>query len=63
VRLQINWPGRLAVTPVAGSLFLAMAGLEAAGEVLLYVGLALALVASGLYVRSGLRRLRIGPAG
>jgi cardiolipin synthase (CMP-forming) len=58
VELRINWPGRLAVAPVMGSLFLAMVGLEAAGEILLYVGLALALVASGLYVRSGLYELR-----
>ena len=61
VELSINWPGRLAVAPVMGSLFFAMAGLEALGEVLLYLGLALALLASGLYVRSGLRALRTAP--
>jgi len=44
-----------------GSLFFAMAGLEALAEVLLYLGLALALLASGLYVRSGLRALRTAP--
>ncbi len=53
--LRINWPGRLAVAPVMGSFFFAMIGLEGAGEVMLYVGLALALVATALYVRSGLR--------
>ncbi len=58
VELRINWPGRVAVAPLMGALFLALAGLEAVGEVLLYVGLALALVASGLYVRSGLEQLR-----
>jgi cardiolipin synthase (CMP-forming) len=58
VELRINWPGRLAVAPVMGSLFFAIAGLGGVGEVLLYVGLVLALVASGLYVRSGLRHLR-----
>jgi CDP-diacylglycerol--glycerol-3-phosphate 3-phosphatidyltransferase len=52
--LRINWPGRLAVAPVMGSFFFAMAGLEGLGEVLLYVGLALALLASVLYVASGL---------
>jgi cardiolipin synthase len=61
VELSINWPGRLAVAPVMGSLFFAMAGLEALGEVLLYLGLALVLLASGLYVRSGLRALRAAP--
>jgi hypothetical protein len=40
-----------------GSFFFAMAGLQGLGEVLLYVGLALALLATGLYVRTGLRDL------
>ena len=39
-----------------GSFFFAMAGLEDAGEVMLYVGLALALVATALYVRTGRAR-------
>jgi cardiolipin synthase len=56
--LRINWPGRLAVAPVLGSLFFAMVGLETLAEVLLYGGLACALLASGLYVRSGIRQLR-----
>jgi cardiolipin synthase len=58
VDLRINWPGRLAVAPVMGSFFFAMAGLEDAGEVMLYVGLALALAASVLYVRAGVRDAR-----
>jgi len=57
LELRINWPGRLAVAPVMGSFFFAMAGLQGLGEVLLYIGLALALLASGLYVRSGFRQL------
>jgi len=58
VVLRINWPGRLAVAPVMGAFFFAMAGLEGLGEVLLYVGLALVLLATALYVRTGLRELR-----
>jgi cardiolipin synthase (CMP-forming) len=58
VELRINWPGRLAVAPVMGSFFFAMAGLPTLGRVMLYVGLALALLASALYVRRGLRMLR-----
>jgi phosphatidylglycerophosphate synthase len=58
VELRINWPGRIGVAPLMGSFFFAMAGLEAVGEVLLYVGLALALVATVLYARSGFRHLR-----
>jgi cardiolipin synthase len=63
VELRINWPGRLAVAPVMGSFFFAMTGLHTLGEVLLYVGLALALTASALYVRTGLRQLRSEPRG
>jgi phosphatidylglycerophosphate synthase len=58
--LRINWPGRLAVAPVMGSFFFAMVDLGALGEALLYVGLALALAASGLYVRAGAHDLRRG---
>ena len=57
VELRINWPGRLAVAPVMGAFFFAMVGLQDVGEVMLYAGLALALLASALYVRSGLRGL------
>ena len=58
VELRINWPGRLAVAPVMGSFFFAFVGLGGLGEVLLYVGLALALLATVLYVRSGVRAVR-----
>jgi phosphatidylglycerophosphate synthase len=58
VELRINWPGRLAVAPVMGSFFFAMVGLGKVGEVMLYVGLALALVATALYLRDGARELR-----
>jgi len=58
VDVSINWPGRLAVAPVMGSFFFAMVALETAGEVMLYAGLALALLATALYVRSGLRAAR-----
>jgi cardiolipin synthase (CMP-forming) len=58
VELRINWPGRLAVAPVMGSFFFAMVGWRTVGEVLLYVGVALALLATALYVRDGQRGLR-----
>jgi len=44
-----------------GAFFFAMAGLEGLGEVLLYVGLALVLLATALYLRTGLRELRARP--
>ncbi|HZL49125.1 MAG TPA: CDP-alcohol phosphatidyltransferase family protein [Solirubrobacteraceae bacterium] len=53
VELRINWPGRLAVAPVMGAFFFAMVGWRTVGEVLLYIGLALALIATWLYVRDG----------
>ncbi len=58
VELRINWPGRLAVAPVMGALFFPMTGLHTLGVVLLYVGLALALVATALYLRDGRRQVR-----
>jgi cardiolipin synthase (CMP-forming) len=57
VELRINWPGRLAVAPVMGSFFFAMAGLEGFGEALLLIGLTMALVATVMYARSGLAEL------
>jgi phosphatidylglycerophosphate synthase len=58
VELRINWPGRISVAPLMGAFFFAMVGLEGLGAILLYVGLALALLASGLYVRDGANQLR-----
>jgi cardiolipin synthase len=58
VELRINWPGRLAVAPVMGSFFFAMVSLGDVGEGMLYAGLALALLATVLYLRDGLREAR-----
>ncbi len=58
VELRINWPGRIGVGPLMGSFFFAMVGLSTLAEVLLYIGLALALVATALYVRTGLAEQR-----
>jgi CDP-diacylglycerol--glycerol-3-phosphate 3-phosphatidyltransferase len=62
VELRINWPGRLGVAPVMGSFFFAMTGLHTFAEVLLLIGLALALSATALYVRSGLEQTRAARA-
>jgi len=61
VELRINWPGRIGVGPLMAAFVCAMAGLHTLGEVLLYVGLALALSATVLYARSGLAQLRASP--
>ena len=63
VDLRINWPGRVSVAPLMGALFFAMVGLGALAEALLYVGLALSLVASALYVRSGRAQMRARDTG
>ena len=59
--LRINWPGRLGVAPVMGSFFFAMAGLPVVAEVMLYVGLALALLASWMYGRTAIQQIRAQP--
>ncbi len=58
VEITINWPGRIGVAPTMGAPFFAMAGVHWLALILLYVGLGLALVASALYVRSGLQQAR-----
>jgi cardiolipin synthase len=58
VDLRINWPGRLSVGPVMSAFFFAMVGLEVLAEVLLFLGIALAFLATVLYVRSGAEQMR-----
>jgi cardiolipin synthase (CMP-forming) len=58
VDLKINWPGRLAVWPVMSAIVFALIGLHVLAEVLLYVGLALALLALAMYYRDGMAALR-----
>lgn len=58
VELRINWPGRLAVAPTMGAPLFAIAGVHWLALILLYVGLALSLLATALYIRDGARQLR-----
>ena len=58
VQLKINWPGRLGVAPTMGAPFFAMAGVHWLALVLLYVGMALSLLATVLYVRRGVQEVR-----
>ena len=58
VELKINWPGRLGVAPTMGAPFFAIAGVHWLAEIMLFVGMALALTATVLYVRSGLEQAR-----
>jgi cardiolipin synthase (CMP-forming) len=62
VELRINWPGRVGVAPTMGAPFFAILDLHVVALVMLYVGLALALLATGLYVRDGLAQSRSAKA-
>jgi cardiolipin synthase len=59
VELKINWPGRLAVAPIMGAPFFAMLDIHPLALVLLYVGMALAISASILYVWRGVKEVRM----
>jgi CDP-diacylglycerol--glycerol-3-phosphate 3-phosphatidyltransferase len=58
VDVKINWVGRLGVAPTMGAPFFAMAGVHWLALIMLYAGVTLALLASALYVRSGLQQAR-----
>ena len=62
IELKINWPGRLGVAPTMGAPFFAIAGVHWLALVMLYVGLALALLATALYLRTGARELALRKA-
>ncbi|MGI8506182.1 MAG: CDP-alcohol phosphatidyltransferase family protein, partial [Solirubrobacteraceae bacterium] len=61
IELKINWAGRIGVAPTMSAPFFAMAGVHWLALVMLYVGMALSLLATVLYVRRGLAEAR-GPA-
>jgi CDP-diacylglycerol--glycerol-3-phosphate 3-phosphatidyltransferase len=54
LELKINWWGRLAVWPTMSAIFFALAGLETLAAILLYIGLAMSIVAAALYTRDAL---------
>ncbi len=58
IDLKINWLGRLGVAPIMGAPFFAMAGVHWLALVMLYVGMALGLGATFLYIVRGARELR-----
>jgi CDP-diacylglycerol--glycerol-3-phosphate 3-phosphatidyltransferase len=61
VEIRINWWGRWAVWPLMTAIFAGLVGLTAAGEVMLYIGLALTIVATVEYLRSARAQLRALP--
>jgi phosphatidylglycerophosphate synthase len=57
VELKINWPGRVAVFPVMSAIFFGLVGLKTLAEVLIYLGLVLAIWATVLYARAAVEQL------
>jgi cardiolipin synthase len=55
VDIEVNQVGRWGVWPTMFSLFLAMVSVTWVADLLLYIGLAMMLAATVLYVRDGLR--------
>lgn len=61
IELRINWAGRIGVAPTMGAPFFAMIPLHTLALIMLYLGMALSLLASALYVRRGVAELRRRP--
>lgn len=60
VQIAVNWPGRLSVFPIMGGLFFALAVDGWGPAASLIVGVALAILATVLYARAGVRAVRRG---
>jgi CDP-diacylglycerol--glycerol-3-phosphate 3-phosphatidyltransferase len=58
VDIEVNWPGRISVFPIMGGIFFAMVFAGWVPAALLIVGLALAILATVLYARTGLQAVR-----
>jgi cardiolipin synthase (CMP-forming) len=56
--LKINWLGRIAVAPVMASLFFAMVSDSWVWSAMLIIGVALGILGTIAYLRTGLRELR-----
>jgi cardiolipin synthase (CMP-forming) len=58
VDIEVNWPGRISVFPVMGGIFLALLAPGWVATALLIWGLVMAIIATVLYARAGLRAAR-----
>ena len=63
VEIAVNWPGRISVFPIMGGIFLALLVAGWVSAALLIAGVALAIVATVLYARTGLPAVRAAQAG
>src|SRR3954469_34596 len=55
--LEINWLGRLAVTPVMAAIFFAMISSSPVWDAMLYLGVGLGILGTVAYIRTGMREL------
>src|SRR4051794_19510226 len=62
VDIEVNWPGRLSVFPIMGGIFFAMVFAGWVPSALLILGLGLAIWATVLYARTGIRAARANAA-
>jgi len=60
VDIEVNWPGRISVFPIMGGIFLALLAPGWVATALLIWGLVMAIIATVLYARAGLRATRGG---
>jgi CDP-diacylglycerol--glycerol-3-phosphate 3-phosphatidyltransferase len=58
IELRISWVGRFGVAPIMGAPFFAILGVHWLALIMLYTGLALGLLATLLYIRTGVLELR-----
>jgi cardiolipin synthase len=62
VDIEVNWPGRISVFPIMGGIWLALFAPGWVATALLLWGLVMAIVATVLYAREGLRATRAARA-
>ncbi len=58
VEIAVNWPGRISVFPIMGGIFFALVFAGWVPTALLILGVALAILATVLYARAGIRGVR-----
>ncbi len=59
VDIEVNWPGRISVFPIMGGIWLALFAPGWVATALVIWGLAMAILATVLYARAGMRAARV----
>jgi cardiolipin synthase (CMP-forming) len=62
VDIEVNWPGRISVFPIMGGIWLALLAPGWVATALVIWGLVMAIIATVLYARSGMRAVRAAKA-